>query len=393
MGRFAAIFIGVVLAWQAGCFGDTFTPREGGEVLHGYVTQQMGENKTAVYTEEKGLLHLDLAAYEVRRDRLGRRNNVMVIPIKEDIMLEIETEAIEKALVSASNKGPLFILIEIDTPGGRVDLAQRICGVITGLNHCETVAFICGGKYGGAYSAGAAIALACDKIYMAKNTGIGAAAAIVQTPTGPADVGKLYGETVEEKISSFWRGYLASLAEQNQRPGLLAMAMADKDIEVVEVDENGDRIFLESVNKKATQKVVHMWSKKGSLLTLPAADAARCGIADKVVSLRNDVLLDQKAIKASVVVNNDAQQAGRKFKRVRLKFDKLLDSLDYRSKQAKLVKTRTKQLQIMRGMISDYKSLIRLAKQYPDIPVSIDVLEERLNSVEALYDSAKTKRR
>ncbi len=394
MGRLTAIFISVLFAWQGWCFGDTFTPRQGGEVLHGYATQQVvDDNKTVVYTEEKGLLQLDLAAYEVSRNTLGRRNNVVVIPIKEDIMLDIETEAFEKALISVSNKGPLFILIEIDTPGGRVDLAQRICGAITKIDNCETVAFICGGKYGGAYSAGAAIALACDKIYMAKNTAIGAAAAIIQTSSGPADVEKVYGETVGEKISSFWRGYLASLAEQNHRPGLIAMAMADKDIEVIEVDQDGNHIFLESINKKETHNVIHTWSKKGSLLTLPAADAARCGIADKVVSSRNDVLLDKKAIQAVIVVNKDVQVASNKFKRVKLKFEKLLDSLDYRSKQAKLVKTRHKQLQILRGIISDYKSLIRLAKQYPDVPVSVDALEERLNSVEALYDSAKTRRR
>jgi hypothetical protein len=393
MKRFAIFFAVAVLAWQTNCLGDTFTPREGGEVLHGYATQQVVDNKTAVYTEEKGLMHLDLATYEVQRDRLGRRNNVVVIPIKDEIMLEIETEALEQALVSASNKGPLFILIEIDTPGGRVDLAQRICGVITKMDNCETVAFICGGKYGGAYSAGAAVAFACDKIYMADNTGIGAAAAIVQTPSGPADVKEIFGETIQAKVSSFWRGYLASLAEQNHRPGLLAMAMADKDIEVIEVDEEGKRFFLEPVNRKASQKVVYTWSEKGSLLTLPAMDAAKCGIADKVVSSRNDVLLDKDAITAAIVVNNDAQEAVKKFKRVNLRFEKLMDSLDYRSKQTKLVKTRIKQLKILRGMISDYKNLIRLAKQYPDIPVSVDVLEEQLNSVEALYDSAKTKRR
>jgi ATP-dependent protease ClpP protease subunit len=393
MRRFAAIFTFAVLAWQAGCFGDTFTSREGGQVLHGYATQQIVENKTVVYTQEKGLVHLDLAAYIVRRDRMGRRNNVIIIPMKEGIMLEIETEAFEKALVSASNKGPLFILVEIDTPGGRVDLAQRICGVITKMDNCETVAFICGGKYGGAYSAGAAIAFACDKIYMAKNTAIGAAAAVVQTPAGPVDVEKVYGETIEAKISSFWRGYLASLAEQNYRPGLLAMAMADKDIEVIEVDEDGRRIFLEPVNIKATQKVVHTWSKKGSILTLPAADAARCGIADKVVNSRNDVLLDKEAINASIIVNNDAREAMRKFERVKLRFEKLMDSLDYRFKQAKLAKTSNRQLKSLRGIISDYKNLIRLAKQYPDIPVSVAMLEERLNSVEALYESAKTRRR
>ena len=194
------------------------------------------------------------------------------------------------------------------------------------------------------------------------------------------------------RFSSFWRGYLASLAEQNHRPGLIAMAMADSDIEVIEVDDNGSRVFLEPVNKKDDQKLVYTWSKKGSLLTLPASAAEKCGVADKVVDSRNDVLVLEDAITATIVENDDAQQARRKFMRVQLKFDKLMSSLDYRSKQAKLARTRVKQLRILRGIIADYKSLIRLTKEYRDIPVSVDVLEERLNSVEALYDSAKRRK-
>ena len=75
-----------------------------------------------------------------------------------------ETEALEKAIEMASNQGPLCILIEVDTPGGSADLMRRICDAITKANNCRTVAFISGGEHGGAYSAGAIIALACDQM-------------------------------------------------------------------------------------------------------------------------------------------------------------------------------------------------------------------------------------
>jgi membrane-bound serine protease (ClpP class) len=111
-----------------------------------------------------------LAQWQIVTDRLGRNNKVIVLTIEDEIGLEIETQALEREVAKLSNEGPLFILFEIDTPGGRGDLTQRICGAITQLKSCPTVAFVKGGKYGGALSAGAAVALACDKIYMADNT-------------------------------------------------------------------------------------------------------------------------------------------------------------------------------------------------------------------------------
>ena len=109
------------------------------------------------------------------RDNLGRNNKVIVVPVDDAIMNEIETDAFEKAIADSSQEGPLLILVEIDTPGGRVDLAQRMCTAITKDADCNVIAFIKGGKYGGAISAGAAVALSCNKIYMANNTVIGAA--------------------------------------------------------------------------------------------------------------------------------------------------------------------------------------------------------------------------
>ncbi len=53
----------------------------------------------------------------------------------------------------------MLILVEIDTPGGRVDLAQRMCAAITKNADCDVIAFVKGGQYGGAISAGAAVAL------------------------------------------------------------------------------------------------------------------------------------------------------------------------------------------------------------------------------------------
>ncbi|MCD6393103.1 MAG: ATP-dependent Clp protease proteolytic subunit [Planctomycetes bacterium] len=145
---------------------DTFVHRSTHEKLYGYATSKTENGKTVVQTKENGRVSLNLAQYIILEDPQGRNNSVAIISIPEQIKLEMETDAFSEALTAESDKGPLFILIEIDSPGGRVDLTMRMCGAIAQLKTCQTVAFVNGGKYGGAYSAGAAIALACDKIYM-----------------------------------------------------------------------------------------------------------------------------------------------------------------------------------------------------------------------------------
>ena len=154
MGRTALIFACVFLTSPG--MGDTFTHRQTGNVFHGYVTQTKQGDKTLVRAgKSRQAKYVNLKDYRVEWNLLGRRNQVIVIPIKDQITLESETEALQKAIKDSSNQGPAFILIEIDTPGGREDLMKRICSAITKADNCVTVGFVSGGNYGGAYSAGA----------------------------------------------------------------------------------------------------------------------------------------------------------------------------------------------------------------------------------------------
>ena len=239
----------LTLVLSLACLADTFTNRKTEEVLHGYATSQTKGGETIVHTQEKGRLTLNLAQWQVTPDRLGRNNKVIILTLDDHIGLHIETQALEQAIIKAADQGPLFILIEISTPGGQMDLIQRICGVIANTNNCQVAAFVKGGKHRGALSGGAAVAIACDKIYMAGNAVIGAAALVAQSGTGLKDVKKIFGEELGEKLVSSWRAYLASMAEQHGRPGLLAMAMADKDIEVIEVSEARSRLFIDRPTK------------------------------------------------------------------------------------------------------------------------------------------------
>jgi len=380
----------VLLAFSLACFADTFTHRQTGEVLHGYIAGQAEDGKAIANTKEKGQFGLDSAQWQIIADRLGRNNKVIVLTIEDEIGLEIETQALEQEVVKLSNEGPLFILFEIDTPGGRGDLTKRICGAITQTKNCPTVAFIKGGRYGGALSAGAAVALACDKIYMADNTVIGAATGIAISDTGrPESLKEAFGEEVAEKFTSAWRAYLASLAEQNHRPGLLARAMVDRNTEVIEVADANRRLFIDPVNKKPQQRLVHTWSKKGSLLTLTAAEAAECMIADKVVSSRQELLGELDAVDANVVLNSAIQDARGELKRASGQLNRIKKSIDLKIEQLKYRQPRPKALEILRSAKSEFQTLIKLAKKYPDLELDVQSLEKELNSIEAAYQDAK----
>jgi ATP-dependent protease ClpP protease subunit len=374
------------------CGADTFTHRQTGEVLHGYIAGRAKDGETIANTKEKDQVKLDLSQWQIVTDRLGRNNKVIVLTIEDEIGLEIETQALEREAGKVSNEGPLFILFEIDTPGGRGDLTQRSCGAITQIKNCPTVAFVKGGKYGGALSGGAAVVLACDKIYMADNTVIGAATAITISENGrPESLKEAFGEEVGEKFASAWRAYLASLAERKGRPGLLARAMVDRNTEVIEVADANQRLFIDPVNKKPRQHLVHTWSKKGLLLTLTAAEAVECGIADKVVSSRRQLLSDLGAADANVVLNSAVQDARIEMKRAGRQVNRIRKSIDLKIEQLKYRQSRQKALGILRSAKSEFQTLIRLAKRYPDLELDVQSLENELNSIEAAYQDAKRK--
>jgi ATP-dependent protease ClpP protease subunit len=390
--RPTAFIILLVLGLGLESRADTFTHRRSSEVLHGYSTGIKQYDKSIVHTEQKGVVELDLAQWRVTSDLKGRNNKVFVLSIDDKVMLDIETEALIDALSQTAAQGPLFIVLQIDTPGGRVDYARRICAAITQIQHCPIYAFANGGAYGGALSAGAAVAFACDKVYMASASSIGAASTVALVPDGPADFEELYGKTVAEKVNSAWRAYLASLAEQNRRPGLLAGAMVDKNLEVIEVKDKENRVFIDPVDRKPQQQLVHTWSKKGSLLTLTAEQAVNCGIADKVVKSRRELLHLLGADGAELVIDDSFQKAGRLFKKAKQRYNKISGRLDLRIKQMRQAHIPFRTRKMLRDIQKDYKSLIALTKRYPDLNIDVQALQRQLNSAEAFYKETKPPR-
>jgi len=392
-GRLEAGILAILLLvfiLSATCWADTFTNRQTGEVLHGFATLLIKDNKAVVRTQEKGLIELNLVEWSVVPDKIGRNNKIVVLTLEGPIMYEIETAAFERAIEQAVHEGPLFILLQIDTPGGRCDYAQRICSAISNTANCSVIGYVKGGQFGGAVSAGVAVALACDKIYMASDTIIGAAATVTISSTGqPQALADIYGKDVAEKFNSAWRTYLASLAEKNHRPGLLARAMVDKDTEVIEVIESYSRNFIDPANRQPDQQVVRIWNKKDSLLTLTAREAVECGIADELADSQQQVLRDLDAGSAKVRFDDAIEEAGRELKRANGQLNRILKSIDLKIKQTREPMPDPKALGILRAARSEFATLVKLAKKYPDLQLNVKALEEELNSIEANYQKVR----
>ncbi|MFH1762678.1 MAG: NfeD family protein [Gemmatimonadota bacterium] len=173
-------------------------------------------------------LNLILGLSFVPEPTFGQRfGDVFRVPIHGDIELGL-APFVERSLEEARAIGAKALILDIETPGGRVDAAQRIANAIEDAE-IPVYAFV--NRH--AYSAGALIALAADRIYMRPGSVIGAATPIVGT-----------GEKAPEKIVSAMRSQMRALAENRGLDPAVAEAMVDEDIEIEGVVEAGKLLTL-----------------------------------------------------------------------------------------------------------------------------------------------------
>jgi len=156
-----------------------------------------------------------------------RPGPVYRIPIHGVIELGL-APFVERSIQEAAQAGASVVIMDLDTPGGRVDAAERIADAVSD-SEVPVYAFV----NRAAISAGALISLAADGIYMRPGSRIGAATPVDGT-----------GETAPEKVVSVMRSTMRSLAEARGLDPSIAEAMVDPDIEVEGVVEAGRLLTL-----------------------------------------------------------------------------------------------------------------------------------------------------
>jgi membrane-bound serine protease (ClpP class) len=172
---------------------------------------------------------------------------------------------VRRAIEEAEEAGAAALVLEMDTPGGRVDAAIQIKDALLDAK-ITTICFI----HKEAISAGALIAFAHDYIIWSEGSTMGAATPIQMGGGGKA-------EPVEEKMTSFMRAVMRATAEARDRDGLVAEAMVDASI------------------------VVPGFSEEGKLLTATYEQAEELGLLDGRAESLEQLLTDVGLGDATVV--------------------------------------------------------------------------------------------
>lgn len=176
----------------------------------------------------------------------GTEQKVFVLPIRENIMPPL-TYLVRRGVKEAMAAGADWLILDMDTNGGRVDVTEEIIGIL-GQFEGHTATYV----HTKAFSAGAFISVATEAIYMAPQSVIGAAAPIMMSPTGGAQDTP---GTMDAKITSAISAMVRASAEKNGHDTRVVQAMIDKTAEL-EIDG-------------------HVINKKGNILTLTDTEAAR----------------------------------------------------------------------------------------------------------------------
>jgi len=139
-------------------------------------------------------------------------------------------EYLERGLRLAENREAELLVLQLNTPGGSIDLMQDMVEAIR--SSPVPVAVYIAPRGATAGSAGTVITLAGHVAAMAPETAIGAA-----SPVGME--GQDLGETIEAKAKNILKATVRSLAE---RRGLQAVDLAERTIEVAEAASSNEAL-------------------------------------------------------------------------------------------------------------------------------------------------------
>jgi membrane-bound serine protease (ClpP class) len=180
---------------------------------------------------------------------------IVVVPVHQSIETGLQ-KFLGRALKEAEEARAMYVILDIDTLGGRVDSAEEIGEMLRGST-VPTLAYV----HGKAVSAGSYIALSATQIAMEPGSSIGAAAVVDAA-----------GNEIESiKVVSHWSSEMRAAAELRGRNPIIAEAMVDKNVGVI-MQEIGRNV------------------PKGQLVSLTAEEALKVGYAETLAKNLDDVI-------------------------------------------------------------------------------------------------------
>lgn len=193
-----------------------------------------------------------------------RQNVVYKVDIKDEIGPEV-WRLVRKSFDRAEEENAKYILIHMNTYGGMVVYADSLRSLI--LNSKKPVWVFIDNN---AASAGALIAIACDRIYMREGANIGATTVVNQS-----------GKAMPDKYQSYMRSMIRATAQAQGRDTIIrgrdTVYRWKRDPHIAEamVDES---IYIKGV------------SDSGKIVTFTPAEAIQYGFCDGIAGSVEDVL-------------------------------------------------------------------------------------------------------
>jgi len=145
---------------------------------------------------------------------------VYILPIQEEIRPPL-VYVVRRGVKEAMEANADALILHMNTDGGQVDVTMEIIAILNNFKGA-TYTYISNR----AFSAGAFISVATQKIYMAPQSVIGAAAPVMMSPLGGGT--EKLPDTMEVKMNSAIRALVRTQAEKNNHNIEVIEAMIDK---------------------------------------------------------------------------------------------------------------------------------------------------------------------
>jgi|GEM_PF-7128078 len=274
------------------------------------------------------------------------------ITIKGVIGTDVHRKLFKKWKADVLKKNPQVLILEIDSPGGDVYALKAIIEDLAKMqkDRLYTVAYV-----KDALSAGAVIAMACQRIYMEPQARIGAATPYRLTPEGTPD-------NIKEKFKSAILAGFRAAAEIGGHQIEFADAMVYDSCEYHITQKDGKPYIKSGPGDK-------MLTTKDRLLTMSPEQAIEAGLVNKKVGSREELF----AIEGIKLENEMGGLKIWKFRQRRVasakkQWDRLSKSLDrmlniWESNHEKLDRSHHA------GILQITRKMIRLAEAFPELDV------------------------
>lgn len=186
----------------------------------------------------------------------------VVLPVSGTIGVDVTSDGLKSGLARALKLKPKFIVLLINSDGGNIGHLQDMVAELQAVpRDVQIVGFV-----QRAYSAAAVLAMACPRIFLAPDAVLGAAVPFKRDGAGlPVDL----DEKMKSALEAKQRTWVVAAGHDD----LLLRGMMESDLEVYLAFDGAGRPVLNTTGPGKLLK------GDDQILTLTAADAADCGLA------------------------------------------------------------------------------------------------------------------